>query len=88
MGMYFATDIAVIISNLSLFLSLGRFFLNEPTIGLDVEDIEQLCDRIMIINKGVIFKDGSLNQLMDRLVPTKRLVVDFLEIPTYEFGRN
>lgn len=84
-------------------------FLDEPTIGLDVEvkhsvrkfikdinekykttiiltthdldDIEQLCDRIMIINKGVIVEDGSLNQLMERLAPTKRLVVDFLEIP-------
>lgn len=84
-------------------------FLDEPTIGLDVEvkyavrkfikdinekykttivltthdldDIQQLCDRIIIINKGKIVEDGSLNQLMDRLAPTKKVVVDFYETP-------
>lgn len=84
-------------------------FLDEPTIGLDVEvkysvrkfikdineiykttiiltthdldDIQQLCNRIIIINKGKIVEDGSLNHLMDRLAPTRKIIIDFYEIP-------
>lgn len=82
-------------------------FLDEPTIGLDVEakyairkfikdinrnkgttiiltthdlgDIEELCDRIIIINKGVIIEDGSLKELIDRIAPYRYLIVDFYE---------
>ena len=82
-------------------------FLDEPTIGLDVEakhairdfikkinrtkgttviltthdlgDIEELCSRIIIINKGRIIEDGSLSALIERIAPTRRLVVDFYE---------
>lgn len=84
-------------------------FLDEPTIGLDVDvkyavrkfireinenyrttiiltthdldDIEQLCNRVIIINKGLIIEDGPLGALMDRLAPTRTIIVDFLEPP-------
>lgn len=82
-------------------------FLDEPTIGLDVEakysirkfikkinaskkttiiltthdlgDIQNLCSRLMIINKGVIIEDGSLKDLIDRIAPYRQLIVDFYE---------
>lgn len=85
-------------------------FLDEPTIGLDVEvkhavrkfirdinekykttiiltthdldDIEQLCHRVIIINKGIIVEDGSLSELIDRLAPEKTIVVDFFDTPS------
>ncbi len=80
-------------------------FLDEPTIGLDVDakhairkfirqinetrkttiiltthdlgDIQELCKRIIIINKGVVIEDGSLDELADRIAPYRQLVIDF-----------
>lgn len=80
-------------------------FLDEPTIGLDVDakhairefikeinrtrrttiiltthdlgDIQELCQRIIIINKGKVIEDGSLDELIDRIAPFRQLVVDF-----------
>lgn len=47
----------------------------------DLDDIEQLCHRVIIINKGVIVEDGSLSELIDRLAPEKTIVVDFFDTP-------
>lgn len=80
-------------------------FLDEPTIGLDVDakhairkfirqinktrkttiiltthdlgDIQELCKRIIIINKGVVIEDGSLDELADRIAPYRQLIIDF-----------
>ena len=80
-------------------------FLDEPTIGLDVDakhairrfikeinsshkttviltthdlgDIQELCERLIIINNGIIIEDGSLDELVDRIAPYRQLVVDF-----------
>lgn len=80
-------------------------FLDEPTIGLDVDakhairrfireinetrkttiiltthdlgDIQELCKRIIIINKGVVIEDGSLDELVDRIAPYRQLAIDF-----------
>lgn len=80
-------------------------FLDEPTIGLDVDakhairkfikeinrtrqttviltthdlgDIQELCKRLIIINKGIIIEDGSLDELIDRIAPYRQLVLDF-----------
>lgn len=80
-------------------------FLDEPTIGLDVDakhairkfirqinetrkttiiltthdlgDIQELCKRIIIINKGIVIEDGSLDELADRIAPYRQLVIDF-----------
>lgn len=80
-------------------------FLDEPTIGLDVEakysvrkfikeinqrsettiiltthdlgDVQELCKRLIIINEGKIMEDGSLDELVDRIAPYRRLIIDF-----------
>ncbi len=80
-------------------------FLDEPTIGLDVDakhairkfirqinetrkttiiltthdlgDIQELCKRIIIINKGIVIEDGSLDEIADRIAPYRQLVIDF-----------
>jgi ABC-2 type transport system ATP-binding protein len=45
----------------------------------DLSDIEELCNRIIIINKGIIIEDGSLKELIDRIAPYRYLIVDFYE---------
>lgn len=91
-------------------------FLDEPTIGLDVEvkyaihkfirdinqkfqttiiltthdldDIQQLCDRIIIINHGQIVEDGSLHELIRRISPYRQLVLEFYdEVPEIKHER-
>lgn len=79
-------------------------FLDEPTIGLDVEakysirkfiseinqrdgttviltthdldDVEQLCDRLIVINHGKIVEDGPLQRLVDKMAPYWYLIVE------------
>lgn len=79
-------------------------FLDEPTIGLDVEakqsirrfiasmrdehgiavvltthdlaDIEELCERVILINAGQVVYDGSLRRLSDRYAASKAVQVD------------
>lgn len=79
-------------------------FLDEPTIGLDVEakatvreflstrnreagttilltthdtdDIVRLCERLLIIDRGRIISDGSVDALRERFGDRRRLVVD------------
>lgn len=76
-------------------------YLDEPTIGLDVnakqkmrdaiklmnqtykttviltthdlDDIQELCNRILIIDKGCIIYDGSLQEIKDKYGTTKRI---------------
>jgi ABC-2 type transport system ATP-binding protein len=45
----------------------------------DMGDIEKLCSRILVIDKGRIIYDGSLNALRDEYDPYRILVVDFAE---------
>ena len=81
-------------------------FLDEPTIGLDVEakyrireflkernrkgttiiltthdmgDIEELCPRMVIIDKGGIIYDGPTGGITHRITNQRALVVDFAE---------
>ena len=47
----------------------------------DMDDIEALCTRIMVIGKGTILFDGGIGDLRNRLVPERVVKVDFLESP-------
>jgi ABC-2 type transport system ATP-binding protein len=53
----------------------------------DLDDIEQLCSRIIVIDHGHKVFDGELEQLLRQNVPQKRLVVEFeSELPENSEG--
>jgi ABC-2 type transport system ATP-binding protein len=45
----------------------------------DMDDIEALCSRIMVIGRGTILFDGSIGHLRNTLAPQRILKVEFLE---------
>lgn len=47
----------------------------------DLQDIEQLCQRIMVINHGRLVFDGDLHRLTRSFGARRRLIVDFAERP-------
>jgi ABC-2 type transport system ATP-binding protein len=47
----------------------------------DMDDIEALCSRIIVIGKGTILFDGSISQLRNNLIPERIVKIDFLEKP-------
>lgn len=44
----------------------------------DMDDIEALCSRVMVIGHGSKLFDGSVEDLRQRFAPERRLVVDFI----------
>ena len=42
----------------------------------DMDDIEALCERVIVIHQGGIFLDGTLDQLRARVTRERRLIVD------------
>ena len=53
----------------------------------DLGDIQQLCERIIIINHGVMMEDGNLSQITDRIAPFKTLVVEYYDESAPEHSR-
>lgn len=45
----------------------------------DLSDVEKLCERVMIIDKGKLLFDGQLDELRRRFGGQRRLTVDFAE---------
>ena len=45
----------------------------------DLDDIEALCNRIMVIGAGRVLEDGSLDDLRRRVHPGRRLIVDLAD---------
>jgi ABC-2 type transport system ATP-binding protein len=45
----------------------------------DMDDVEALCDRLIVIHEGRIFLDGTLEELRERIRPERRLTVDLAE---------
>lgn len=44
----------------------------------DMDDIESLCSRLIILNEGRIFLDGTIDDLKKQMAPERRLIVDLL----------
>jgi ABC-2 type transport system ATP-binding protein len=45
----------------------------------DLSDVEKLCERVLIIDKGHLLYDGNLNELQKKFGGKRKLVVDFTE---------
>ncbi len=45
----------------------------------DLGDIQELCERLIIINHGVMMEDGNLKEITDRIAPYKTLVVEYYD---------
>ena len=45
----------------------------------DMDDIEELCERVMVIGHGRILSDGTLDDLRDRVTRERRLIIDLLD---------
>lgn len=45
----------------------------------DMDDIESLCSRVIVIGKGQILSDGNLKTLRDKVANERRLILDFDE---------
>jgi ABC-2 type transport system ATP-binding protein len=56
----------------------------------DMDDIEALCKRIMVIGKGTLLFDGGISQLRNAVVPERIAKIDFSDRPRkvdYPFAR-
>ena len=53
----------------------------------DLGDIQELCERLIIINHGVMVEDGPLSELVDRIAPYKTLVVEYYDESAPEHDR-
>jgi len=45
----------------------------------DLSDIQELCERLIIINHGRMMEDGNLSDITDRIAPYKTLVVEYYD---------
>jgi ABC-2 type transport system ATP-binding protein len=45
----------------------------------DMDDIEALCQRVIVLDDGRVYFDGSLESLRKKLLPERYLVVDLLK---------
>ncbi|NLG49566.1 MAG: ATP-binding cassette domain-containing protein [Chloroflexi bacterium] len=50
----------------------------------DMDDIEALCSRVLLINRGRLLLDGTLHDLRARVTHERRLVVDLLHAEAIE----
>ena len=45
----------------------------------DMDDIEALCSRVLVIGQGRLLQDGSLDLLRQRFAGERRLLIDLLD---------
>ncbi|MGH9223570.1 MAG: ABC transporter ATP-binding protein [Acidimicrobiales bacterium] len=48
----------------------------------DLDDVEQLCSRLVVIDRGRILHDGTVAEVKARFAPYRTLVVDLVEAAT------
>lgn len=53
----------------------------------DLGDIQELCERLIVINSGVLMEDGNLSEIVDRIAPYKTLVVEYYDEAAPEHNR-
>ena len=53
----------------------------------DLGDIQELCERLIVINSGVLMEDGNLSEIVDRIAPYKTLVVEYYDEAAPEHTR-
>ena len=53
----------------------------------DLGDIQELCERLIIINHGVMMEDGNLSEIIDRIAPYRTLVVEYYDEDAPEHER-
>jgi ABC-2 type transport system ATP-binding protein len=42
----------------------------------DLDDVEQLCSRLLVVNQGKLVEDGPLNSIIHKLAPYRHLVIE------------
>lgn len=45
----------------------------------DLGDIQELCERLIIINNGDMMEDGNLSEIVERIAPYRTLVVEYYD---------
>lgn len=45
----------------------------------DLGDIQELCERLIIINNGIMMEDGNLSEIVERIAPYRTLVVEYYD---------
>ena len=53
----------------------------------DLGDIQELCERLIIISHGELMEDGNLSEIVDRIAPYKTLVVEYYDESAPEHER-
>jgi ABC-2 type transport system ATP-binding protein len=45
----------------------------------DLDDVEQLCSRLLVVNHGKLVEDGPLDAIVNKLAPHRLLVIELAE---------
>lgn len=56
----------------------------------DLDDVEQLCSRLLVVNHGKLVEDGPLDAIVNKLAPHRLLVIELSEqvtLPEHENAR-
>lgn len=53
----------------------------------DLGDIQELCERLIIINGGVMMEDGNLSEIVERIAPYRTLAVEYYDAVVPEHAK-